>query len=157
MKEATRWCREKNWICKNNFNWCKKQWQWSTKTSCWKLLFLGHRSWSKNKTQEALINLFDFRIFINLTFHILFKIHFQKWSKWPLKIMTRLYIQKGVWNWWDEEFTILNSNQYKRQQLIKQQLLFTQQAADIDIKSWLKALYKQCFSYRTMIICFARC
>ena len=37
--------------------------------------------------------------------------------------------------------------------LIKIQL-FT---ADIDIKSWCKVLYKQCFFYLTMIICFARC
>ena len=38
-------------------------------------------------------------------------------------------------------------------QLIKHQL-FT---AEVDIKSWLKVLYKQCFFYPTMIICFARC
>ena len=42
---------------------------------------------------------------------------------------------------------ILNSNEYKRQQLIKHQH-FT---ADIVIKSWLKVLNKQCFFYLTMI------
>ena len=38
-------------------------------------------------------------------------------------------------------------------QLIKHQL-FT---AEVYIKSWLKVLYKQCFFYPTMVICFARC
>ena len=32
----------------------------------------------KNKTQTAVINIVNFRIFINLTFRMLFKIHFQK-------------------------------------------------------------------------------
>ena len=41
----------------------------------------------------------------------------------------------------------------KAKQLRKHQL-FT---ADVDIKSWLKVLYKQCWLYLTMIICFARC
>ena len=41
----------------------------------------------------------------------------------------------------------------KAKQLIKHQL-FT---ADVDIKSWLKVLYKQSLFYLTMIICFARC
>ena len=35
----------------------------------------------KNETQTAVINIVNFRIFINLTFRMLFKIHFQKWSK----------------------------------------------------------------------------
>ena len=35
----------------------------------------------KNKTQTAVINIVNFRIFINLTFRMLFKIHFQKCSK----------------------------------------------------------------------------
>ena len=34
----------------------------------------------KNKTQTAVINIVSFRIFINLTFRMLFNIHFQKWS-----------------------------------------------------------------------------
>ena len=46
----------------------------------------------------------------------------------------------------------LNSNEYKRQKLIKHQLFTT----DVDIKSWLKVLYEQCFFYVTMMICFAR-
>ena len=44
------------------------------------------------------------------------------------------------------------SNKDKRQKLIKHQLFTT----DFDIKSWLKVMYKQCFLYLTMIICFAR-
>jgi len=52
-----------------------------------------------------------------------------------------------------KNLTILNGKEYKRQKLIKHEL-FT---ADVDIKSWLKVLNKQCFFYLTMIICFARC
>ena len=48
---------------------------------------------------------------------------------------------------------ILNSNDYKRQKLIRHQL-FT---ADVDMKRWLKVFYKPCFFYLTRIICFARC
>ena len=48
---------------------------------------------------------------------------------------------------------ILNSNEYKRQQLKKHQR-FT---ADVDA-GLIKVLNKQCFFYLTaMIICFARC
>ena len=36
-----------------------------------KLLFLGHRSLIKNKTQAAVINIVSFRSFINLTFDLL--------------------------------------------------------------------------------------
>ena len=46
----------------------------------------------------------------------------------------------------------LNSNEYKMQKLKKHQLFTT----DVDIKSWLKVLYEQCFFYLTMTICFAR-
>ena len=46
----------------------------------------------------------------------------------------------------------LNSHEYKRQKLKKHQF-FT---ADVDIKSWLKVSYEECFFYLTMIICFAR-
>ena len=35
----------------------------------------------KNNTHTAVMNIVNFRIFINLTFRMLFKIHFQKWSK----------------------------------------------------------------------------
>ena len=47
---------------------------------------------------------------------------------------------------------ILNSKEYKRQQLKKHQL-FT---ADVDA-GLTKVLNKQSFFYLTMIICFARC
>ena len=52
-------------------------------TSLFGLLFLGHRSLIKNKTQTAVINIASLRIFINLTFRMqrmLIKIHFQKLS-----------------------------------------------------------------------------
>ena len=70
---------------------------------------------------------------------MLFNIHFQNDLKWPLKKMTRLYAvfknYKGSGNE-IKNLKILNSNEYKRQQLMKHQL-FT---ADVDIKSWLKVL-----------------
>ena len=44
----------------------------------YKLLFLGHRSLIKNKTQTAVINIVNKRILINLTFRMLDNIHFQK-------------------------------------------------------------------------------
>ena len=66
--------------------------------------------------------------------------------------MTRLYIQK-LTRGLEKRLRIFNSNEYKRQQLIKNQL----STADFDIKNWLKVLYKQYFFYVTMIICFARC
>jgi len=44
----------------------------------YKLLFLGHRSLIKNKTQTTVINIVNKRILINLTFRILVNIHFQK-------------------------------------------------------------------------------
>ena len=46
--------------------------------SQYKLLFLGHRSLIKNKTQTAVINIVNKRILINLTFSMLDNIHFQK-------------------------------------------------------------------------------
>ena len=38
------------------------------------LLFLGHLSLIKNKTQIAVINIVSFRIFINLTFRTMYAI-----------------------------------------------------------------------------------
>ena len=44
-----------------------------------KTLFLGHCSLIKNKTQTAVINIINLRIFyINLTFRMLVNVHFQK-------------------------------------------------------------------------------
>ena len=45
------------------------------------------------------------------------------------------------------------TNEYKRQQLIKHQLVT---ASDVDFTSWLKVFFKQSFFYLTMIICSAR-
>ena len=42
------------------------------------LLWLSNLSFIKNKTQTAVINIVSFRIFINLTFRMLFNTHFQK-------------------------------------------------------------------------------
>ena len=68
--------------------------------------------------------------------------------------MTRLYIQKYKGSGNEiKNSNILNSDKYKRQQLIKHQLFI----ADVDIKSWLKVLNKQSLFYLTMIICFVRC
>ena len=55
-----------------NFNFCFAQIYKE------KRLFLGHRSLIKNKTQTAVINIVNKRILINLTFHMLVNIHFQK-------------------------------------------------------------------------------
>ena len=56
---------------------------------------------------------------------MLFNIHFQNDLKWPLKKMTILYTvlknYKGSGNK-IKDLKILNSNEYKRQQLVKHQL-----------------------------------
>ena len=78
----------------------------------------------KNETQTAVINIVSFCIFVNLTFRMLFNIHFENDLKWPLKKMTRLYTvfqnYKGSGNE-IKNLKILNSNEFKRQQLIKHQ------------------------------------
>ena len=56
---------------------------------------------------------------------MLFNIHCQNDLKWPLKKMTRLYTVLKNYKWSGNEIKnlkILNSNEYKRQQLIKYQL-----------------------------------
>ena len=62
----------------------------------YKLLFLGHRSLIKNKTQTAVINIVNKRILINLTFRTLVNIHFQKYK--PLQYLKTVYIvyNKGL-------------------------------------------------------------
>jgi len=76
---------------------------------------------------------------------MLFNIYFQKSPKVTAEdndetIYTKIYKSSGNEI---KNSKILNSNEYKRQQLIKHQL-FT---ADVDIKIWLKVLYKQCVSF----------
>ena len=45
-----------------------------------RLLFLGHRSLIRNRTQTVVINIFSLLVFnINLTFRMLLNIHFQKY------------------------------------------------------------------------------
>ena len=57
---------------------CDKPWQ--------RLLFLGHHSLIRHKTQTA--NIINLRVFyINLTFHMLVNINFQKWL---LQFLTKL-------------------------------------------------------------------
>ena len=58
-----------------------------------------------------------------------------RWRKWWGHIFKNY---KGSGNE-IKNLTILNSNEYKRQQLTKHQPL----TADVDIKSWLKVLNKQ--------------
>ena len=107
-----------------------------------RLLFLGHRSLIKDKTQTVVINIVSFRNSINLTRRfVCYSTHiFKSDLKCPLKQMTRLYIfckRSGNENKSLKFLTVMNTK--FTQQLIKQQL-FT---ADVDIKSWLKTLYKQ--------------
>ena len=65
-----------------------------------KLLFLGHHSLIKNKTQTAVINIVNKRILINLTFRMLVNTHFQKYKL--LQCLKTVYIvyNKG----WNREF-----------------------------------------------------
>ena len=54
----------------------------------------------KNKTQTAVINMVSFHIFINLTFRVIFNIHFQKWFKVTVEdndgtIYTKIYKGSG--------------------------------------------------------------
>ena len=81
---------------------------------------------------------------------MLLNIHFQKWSKVTLEDNDETILKK-LTRGLEKRLTIFNSNEYKRQQLIKHQL----SNADFGIKSWLKVLYKQYFFYLTTIICLA--
>ena len=44
-----------------------------------KTLTLGHRTLMRNRTQSAVINIFNLLIFRNLTFRMLLDIYFQKY------------------------------------------------------------------------------
>ena len=68
----------------------------------------------------------------DVSYAIQYILVFKSDLKWPFKKMTRLYIQKLRGNE-IKNLTILYSNEYKRQQLIKHQL-FTAEVKMITIK-----------------------
>ena len=69
-----------------------------------------------------MINIVSFGILINLTFRVLFNIHFQKWPKVTVEdndetIYTKIY--KGSGNEIKNSKFSTEMREYKRQQLIK--------------------------------------
>ena len=113
---------------------------WYVRSPCtYKLLFLGHRSLIKNKTQTAVINIVNKRILINLTFRMLVNIHFQKYK--PLQCLKTVYIIYNTSKGLEQRLrkTFFNSNLILRTvrpeklQIKKQQDL----TANVNIQRWL--------------------